>query len=112
MMVAKLIYKLCSHRRQKISLAVREGNTAAQMFFRGHRFQAARVLRGYYEDSGEDAFQMEYSRPTGMGRVRRQARSTGSPQFEENSDTADAECVMRNAVIEDRTRTHRTAGFS
>jgi len=59
-MVDKLIYKLCSHRRQKITLAVREGNTAAQLFFRAHRFQAARVLRNYYEDSGEDAYQMEY----------------------------------------------------
>ena len=60
LMVGKLIYKLCSHRRQKLSLAVREGNTPAQMFFRAHRFKAAKVLRGYYEDSGEDAYQMEY----------------------------------------------------
>ena len=61
LLVAKLVYKLCSHRRQKITLAVREGNTAAQLFFRAHRFQAAKVLRGYYEDSGEDAYQMEYT---------------------------------------------------
>lgn len=60
MMVAKLIYKLCSHRRQKISLAVREGNVTAQVFFRAHGFKAAKVLRNYYEDSGEDAYQMEY----------------------------------------------------
>ncbi len=60
MMVDKLIYKLCSHRRQKISLAVREGNVVAQVFFRGHGFKAAKVLRNYYEDSGEDAYQMEY----------------------------------------------------
>ena len=59
-MVSKLVYKLCSHRRQKISLAVREGNTAAQLFFRAHKFKASRVLRNYYEDSGEDAFQMEF----------------------------------------------------
>ena len=45
LMVSKLIYKLCSHRRQKLSLAVREGNTPAQMFFRAHRFKAAKVLR-------------------------------------------------------------------
>jgi ribosomal-protein-alanine N-acetyltransferase len=60
MMVAKLIYKLCSHRRQKITLAVRESNIDAQLFFRAHRFSAAKVLRSYYEDSGEDAYQMEY----------------------------------------------------
>lgn len=59
-MVGKLVYKLCSHRRQKITLAVREGNTAAQLFFRAQRFAAAKVLRNYYEDSGEDAYQMEF----------------------------------------------------
>ena len=40
-MVSKLIGKLSSHRRTKITLAVR-------------------VLRRYYEDSGEDAFLMQY----------------------------------------------------
>ena len=59
-MVAKLVNKLSTHRRQKISLAVRERNLTAQVFFRGHEFKATRVLRNYYEDSGEDAFQMEY----------------------------------------------------
>jgi [ribosomal protein S18]-alanine N-acetyltransferase len=62
-MVGKLVYKLCSHRRLKITLAVREGNTPAHMFFRAQRFAAAKVLRNYYEDSGEDAYQMEF-RPT------------------------------------------------
>ncbi len=60
LMLNKLIYKLCSHRRQKITLAVRESNISAQLFFRAHRFYAAKVLRSYYEDSGEDAYQMEY----------------------------------------------------
>ena len=59
-MVVKLVNKLSTHRRQKISLAVRERNLEAQMFFRNHDFRATRVLRRYYEDSGEDAFQMEY----------------------------------------------------
>jgi ribosomal-protein-alanine N-acetyltransferase len=59
-LVRKLVYKMCSHRRQKVTLAVREGNTAAQLFFRANRFSAAKVLRKYYEDSGEDAYQMEY----------------------------------------------------
>ena len=59
-MVAKLIGKLSSHRRTKITLAVREPNLAAQLFFRAQDFQAVRVLRNYYEDSGEDAFLMEY----------------------------------------------------
>ena len=59
-MVGKLIGKLSSHRRSKITLAVRERNLPAQVFFRTQDFKAVRVLRNYYEDSGEDAFQMEY----------------------------------------------------
>ena len=59
-MVTKLIGKLSSHRRTKITLAVRESNLGAQLFFRTQAFQASRVLRGYYEDSGEDAYLMHY----------------------------------------------------
>jgi ribosomal-protein-alanine N-acetyltransferase len=59
-MVAKLISKLSSHRRTRITLEVRETNLTAQLFFRKQEFKATRVLRGYYEDSGEDAFVMEY----------------------------------------------------
>jgi ribosomal-protein-alanine N-acetyltransferase len=59
-MVAKLISKLSSHRRTRITLEVRETNLAAQLFFRSQGFRAVRVLRGYYEDSGEDAFLMQY----------------------------------------------------
>ena len=63
LMIGRLVHKLTTHRRQKITLAVRERNLDAQMFFRGHDFRATRVLRNYYEDSGEDAFQMEYWSP-------------------------------------------------
>src|SRR5438105_259532 len=59
-MVSKLIGKLSSHRRTKITLAVRETNLSAQLFFRSQEFKAVKVLRGYYEDSGEDAFLMQY----------------------------------------------------
>src|SRR5215212_8451955 len=59
-MVAKLISKLSSHRRTRITLEVRETNLAAQLFFRRQGFRAVRVLRSYYEDSGEDAFLMQY----------------------------------------------------
>jgi ribosomal-protein-alanine N-acetyltransferase len=59
-MITKLIGKLSSHRRTKITLAVRERNLAAQLFFRAQEFRALRVLRNYYEDSGEDAFLMEF----------------------------------------------------
>lgn len=59
-MVAKLISKLSSHRRTRITLEVRETNLAAQLFFSKQEFKAVRVLRAFYEDSGEDAFLMEY----------------------------------------------------
>ncbi len=59
-MVAKLISKLSSHRRTRITLEVRETNLTAQLFFRKQEFKATKVLRSYYEDSGEDAFLMEY----------------------------------------------------
>jgi ribosomal-protein-alanine N-acetyltransferase len=60
-MAAKLISKLSSHRRTRITLAVRETNLSAQLFFRAQGFRAMRVLRAFYEDSGEDAFLMQYS---------------------------------------------------
>ena len=59
-MVAKLVSKLSSHRRTRITLEVRETNLPAQLFFRAQGFLAVRVLRAYYEDSGEDAFLMQY----------------------------------------------------
>jgi ribosomal-protein-alanine N-acetyltransferase len=59
-MVAKLISKLSSHRRTRITLEVRETNLGAQLFFRSQTFKAVRVLRAFYEDSGEDAFLMQY----------------------------------------------------
>lgn len=60
-MVTKLIGKLSSHRRGAITLAVRERNLPAQVFFRSQGFRAVRVLHNYYDDSGEDAFFMEYA---------------------------------------------------
>jgi [ribosomal protein S18]-alanine N-acetyltransferase len=59
-MTAKLVSKLSSHRRTRITLDVRETNLAAQLFFRTQGFKAVRVLRSFYEDSGEDAFLMQY----------------------------------------------------
>jgi ribosomal-protein-alanine N-acetyltransferase len=60
-MIGKLIGKLSSHRRTRITLAVRETNLAAQLFFRTRDFRAVKVMRSYYEDSGEDAYLMRYS---------------------------------------------------
>lgn len=59
-MVAKLISKLSSHRRTRITLEVRERNLPGQLFFSKQGFRASRVLRAFYDDSGEDAYLMEY----------------------------------------------------
>jgi ribosomal-protein-alanine N-acetyltransferase len=59
-MVGKLVSKLSSHRRTRITLEVRETNLAAQLFFRAQEFKGIRVLRAFYDDTGEDAFLMEY----------------------------------------------------
>ncbi len=59
-MVSKLISKLSSHRRTRITLEVRETNLGAQLFFQKQGFRALRVLRAFYEDSGEDAYLLQY----------------------------------------------------
>ena len=59
-MVAKLAGKLSSHRRTRIVLTVRESNLAAQLFYRVEGFRATEILREQYEDTGEDAYLMQY----------------------------------------------------
>lgn len=64
-MVCKLLGKLSSHRRTKITLEIRESNLAAQLFFRNQGFKATRVLKSYFEDSGEDAYFLQYNLEAG-----------------------------------------------
>ena len=59
-MIDKLVHKLSQQRRHEIILEVRESNLAAQLFFRSQGLSAAHVLRNYYEDTAEDAYQMKY----------------------------------------------------
>lgn len=59
-MVQKLVSKLSSHRRTRITLEVRETNLGAQVFFRQSNFRAVRVIRESFEDTGEDAYLMHY----------------------------------------------------
>jgi ribosomal-protein-alanine N-acetyltransferase len=82
-MVAKLISKLSSHRRTRITLEVRETNLPAQLFFSKQGFRAVRVLRSYYEDSGEDAFVMQYQFADDVGDDAEEAVNRIA-QFEEN----------------------------
>jgi ribosomal-protein-alanine N-acetyltransferase len=59
-MLEKLVGKLSSQRRTRISLEVRETNLAAQIFFRTNDFRATSVLRNFYDDSPEDAYVMQF----------------------------------------------------
>jgi ribosomal-protein-alanine N-acetyltransferase len=59
-MIEKLVHKLAQQRRTEIRLEVREGNLPAQLFFHSQGFAATNVLRGYYEDTAEDAYVMRY----------------------------------------------------
>jgi ribosomal-protein-alanine N-acetyltransferase len=59
-MVEKLVGKLSSHRRTRIVLHVRETNLSAQIFYRIQGFRASEVVREHYQDTGEDAYLMNY----------------------------------------------------
>ena len=59
-MVDKLVGKLSSHRRTRIAMYVRETNLASQLFYRVQGFRAVEVAREHYQDTGEDAFVMQY----------------------------------------------------
>jgi ribosomal-protein-alanine N-acetyltransferase len=59
-MIEKLVGKLSSQRRTRITLEVRETNLPAQLFFKSALFRAVTVLRAYYEDSPEDAYLMQF----------------------------------------------------
>lgn len=63
-MMARLVSKLTSHRRSRVTLEIRETNLVGQVFFRSQGFKAVRVFRGFYEDSGEDAYLMQYQLPS------------------------------------------------
>ena len=66
-MVRKLAGKLSSDRRTAITADVRESNVPAQLFLRSMGFRSKRVVRGFYEDTGEDAYVMEYCLPENSG---------------------------------------------
>lgn len=62
-MIEKLVSKLAYQRRNRIVLEVRETNLDAQLFFRQLGFRATGVLKGFYEDTPEDAFLMQFRQP-------------------------------------------------
>lgn len=61
-MIAKLVGKLNNPRRNRISLEVRETNLPAQLFLRTLGFKATEILKDFYDETNEDAYQMVYKR--------------------------------------------------
>ena len=61
-MIQFLIRFLKSKKLKYIDFRIRETNLRAQLFFSKCGFRGVRVLRNYFEDTGEDAFLMEYLR--------------------------------------------------
>ena len=61
-MIAKLAGKLATQRRTRIVLEVRERNLPAQLFFKAQGFRATSILKNYYEEMEEDAYQMQLRR--------------------------------------------------
>jgi len=59
-MIAKLVGKLSTQRRNRIALLVRETNVAAQFFYKMMGFRAVEVIREHFVDTGEDAYGMLY----------------------------------------------------
>jgi len=70
LMISKLISKLSPGRRDKIDLEVRETNLAAQLFLKRMGFVAVAILRGYYDDTPDEAYVMQYQcRPESLPSV-------------------------------------------
>lgn len=59
-MVLRLIDKLSQQRRNEILLECRERNLDGQLFFRNQAFRAISVLRAHYDETGEDAYIMQF----------------------------------------------------
>jgi ribosomal-protein-alanine N-acetyltransferase len=62
-MVQRLIDKLSQQRRKYVRAFVRETNLDAQLFFHSCGLRALNVLREHYDDTGEDAYLMQYRLP-------------------------------------------------
>lgn len=55
-MAEKLIDKLSSERRVRISTTIRETNLPAQLFFKKMDFKCIRIDKKHYDDNDEDAY--------------------------------------------------------
>lgn len=59
-LVDKLQRKLSVERRNRIDTEIRESNTSALLCFRQLGFKAVKILKAFYNDTDEDAIQLQY----------------------------------------------------
>ncbi len=59
-MVEKLKTKVCGHRRNLLVAYIRETNLDGQRFLAAMGLKAVKVRRGFFADTGEDAYRMEW----------------------------------------------------
>lgn len=62
-MLDKLKAKIRQQRRTVITVGVRESNLAAQLFFRNADFLCIGTVRGFYQQSDEDAYIFRWALP-------------------------------------------------
>jgi ribosomal-protein-alanine N-acetyltransferase len=62
-LIDKLISKLAYQQRSRIVMEVRESNLPAQLFMRAMNFKANNVMKSFYEDTNEEAYQFVYKLP-------------------------------------------------
>ena len=62
-MLDKLKAKIRQQRRKAITVGVRESNLAAQLFFRDADFLCIGTVRGFYQQSDEDAYVFRWALP-------------------------------------------------
>ncbi len=62
-MIERMRDNLDQQGRTELLVEVRERNLDAQQFFRSQGFRAISILRGHYEDTGEDGYVMLYKQP-------------------------------------------------
>lgn len=60
-MIKRMQDKLNQQKRQFILLNVKESNLGAHLFFQKNEFKAVKVIRKFYEDTSEDAYEMKFS---------------------------------------------------
>ena len=59
-LINRIKEKLRPDARTRIVLHIREGNLNAQLFFKCQGFLATKVIKGFYDDTDEDAYRFSY----------------------------------------------------